>query len=420
LPEQNTWDTILGKTTTSRTIEQRKPKSRVRLNSRRKTIIEMNKKRPTLHMAGFRTSRLRLKEVNVTSTGITQTHPSKNNDESYKVEISTSSKVPEEKESKIDLAFNAGRIKLMTSVNASTSMPETGVTIHSTINSDGSSLETSRTDLDYPAQTTVPTSSEDFTSPPVDNSPPRKRMTKPSNTFQLMSTEEAQSAISSHHARSLVHQPGYSIPSIQNVKEKIPHASKFVKPNKELLIFTSKEDAKISTPFVVEGSEYVAEGSEDLMEGSEDVVEGYEDVVEGSEDAVDAFEEKLMHIFDGQYHEIEPGQYHEIDPGQYHEENPGQYHEHNPGRYHETYPGQYHEINPGQEVQLNIKFNPLEETKTYNVHKKTGDYIIGEVGKINVNNGQTFEGVRYTAVDGIVNQAQITEILQRFFGTKTN
>ena len=75
--------------------------------------------------------------------------------------------------------------------------------------------------------------------------------------------------------------------------------------------------------------------------------------------------------------------------------NPGQYHEDNPGQYHESDPGQYHEINPGQEVQLNIEFNPDEETKTYNVHRKTGDYIIGEVGKINVNNGQTLEVIEH-------------------------
>merc|ERR1711915_921406 len=64
------------------------------------------------------------------------------------------------------------------------------------------------------------------------------------------------------------------------------------------------------------------------------------------------------------------------------------------GQYHEVNPGQYREINPGQEVQLDVESNPVDETKTYNVHKKTGDYIIGEVGKIDVNNGQTVEGVR--------------------------
>jgi len=72
------------------------------------------------------------------------------------------------------------------------------------------------------------------------------------------------------------------------------------------------------------------------------------------------------------------------------------------------------------QVQLDVKFNPEEETKTYNLQKKSGNFIIGEVGKINVNNGQTLEGVRYTAVDGIVDQAKIAEILQQFFGTKTS
>jgi len=76
------------------------------------------------------------------------------------------------------------------------------------------------------------------------------------------------------------------------------------------------------------------------------------------------------------------------------------------------------EVHAGQ-VQLDVKFNPEEETKTYNLQKKSGNFIIGEVGKINVNNGQTLEGVRYTAVDGIVDQAKIAEILQQFFGAKT-
>merc|ERR1719317_556441 len=96
--------------------------------------------------------------------------------------------------------------------------------------------------------------------------------------------------------------------------------------------------------------------------------------------------EDISEIYDGQYHEVNPGQYHEVNPGQYHEYNPGQ----------------YHEISSGQEVQLDIEFNPEDETKTYNVHKKTGEYIIGEVGKIDINNGQTLEGVRYTAVDSMV------------------
>jgi len=121
-------------------------------------------------------------------------------------------------------------------------------------------------------------------------------------------------------------------------------------------------------------------------------------------------------IFDGQYHEVNPGQYNETNPGQYHEANPGQYHEKNPGQYEERDEGKYLEINPGQ-YEAVVEYNAEEETKSYNVHRKTGDYIIGEVGKININNGQTLEGVRYTAVEGMVNQAQIAEILARYFGT---
>jgi len=121
-------------------------------------------------------------------------------------------------------------------------------------------------------------------------------------------------------------------------------------------------------------------------------------------------------IFDGQYHEVNPGQYNETNPGQYHEANPGQYHEKNPGQYEERDEGKYLEINPGQ-YEAVVEYNAEEETKSYNVHRKTGDYIIGEVGKININNGQTLEGVRYTAVEGMVNQDQIAEILARYFGT---
>merc|ERR1719449_93006 len=63
-----------------------------------------------------------------------------------------------------------------------------------------------------------------------------------------------------------------------------------------------------------------------------------------------------------------------------------------------------------------VQFNEKDETQSYNVHRKTGDYIIGEVGKIDITNGQTLEGVRYTAVEGMVDQDQIAEILRRYFG----
>jgi len=129
--------------------------------------------------------------------------------------------------------------------------------------------------------------------------------------------------------------------------------------------------------------------------------------------------EKTTESIDGQYDEINQGHYHEINPGQYHELNPGQYNEFNPGQYHEINPGQYTEVNPGQ-VELQVEVDESESIKTYNVHKKSGDYIIGEVGKIDIKNGKTFEGVRYTAIDGILDQKKISELLQHYFGTQTS
>ena len=84
--------------------------------------------------------------------------------------------------------------------------------------------------------------------------------------------------------------------------------------------------------------------------------------------------------------------------GQYHEVNPGQYHEVNPGQYHETNPGQYHEVNPGQYRQqlgvdnLTVDFDDnKDESRVYNVKANAGDFIIGEVGRIDINSGQTLE-----------------------------
>ena len=86
--------------------------------------------------------------------------------------------------------------------------------------------------------------------------------------------------------------------------------------------------------------------------------------------------------------------------------NPGQYHEINPGQYHEVHPGQYHEINPGQDVtahpgdeyedydtqldtiQVDMDQDLEEDTRIYNIKVKVGEFVVGEVGKIN--NGQTF------------------------------
>ena len=99
-------------------------------------------------------------------------------------------------------------------------------------------------------------------------------------------------------------------------------------------------------------------------------------------------------VIKGHYHEIQPGQYHEKNPGQYHEENPGQYHETNPGQYHETNPGQYDEKHPGQDLgvdKITVNFDHGEESRSYNVKANAGDFIIGEVGRIDINSGETLE-----------------------------
>merc|ERR1712180_581395 len=115
------------------------------------------------------------------------------------------------------------------------------------------------------------------------------------------------------------------------------------------------------------------------------------------------------------------GQYHEVNPGQYTEEHPGQYHEKNPGQYHEVNPGQYHEVNPGQVEVDSVKVDfqhRSQDTRSYNVQASAGKFILGEVGRIDLNSGQTLEGVRYTAVKGDVDQERITHILERYFGTR--
>merc|ERR1712066_624653 len=71
------------------------------------------------------------------------------------------------------------------------------------------------------------------------------------------------------------------------------------------------------------------------------------------------------------------------------------------------YSGQYHEDSQSEEYEVNnvkVDFDHQDNHKTYTVEAKAGDFIIGEVGKIDVNNGQTLEGVRYTALDGEVSQ----------------
>jgi len=124
-------------------------------------------------------------------------------------------------------------------------------------------------------------------------------------------------------------------------------------------------------------------------------------------DATGDIAEPYVHDQRGQYKEIHPGQYAEIHPGQYGE----------------THPGQYKEVNPGQytlddkdiEVDVNNRDN---ESRIYNVRANAGDFIIGEAGRIDINSGQTLEGVRYTAVESEVDYEKIKEILARYFGAR--
>jgi len=66
------------------------------------------------------------------------------------------------------------------------------------------------------------------------------------------------------------------------------------------------------------------------------------------------------------------------------------------------------------EVDVNNRDN---ESRIYNVRANAGDFIIGEAGRIDINSGQTLEGVRYTAVESEVDYEKIKEILERYFGS---
>ena len=65
--------------------------------------------------------------------------------------------------------------------------------------------------------------------------------------------------------------------------------------------------------------------------------------------------------------------------------NPGQYHD-NYQNLDKAYPSGEYEVN-----EVKVDFDNRDEHKIYNVQAKAGDFIIGEVGKIDVNNGQTVE-----------------------------
>merc|ERR1711874_94519 len=122
-------------------------------------------------------------------------------------------------------------------------------------------------------------------------------------------------------------------------------------------------------------------------------------------DATGDTAEPYVHDQRGQYREIHPGQYTELHPGQYEEQHPGQYHEVNPGQY----------TLDDEDIEVVVD-NRDNESRIYNVRANAGDFIIGEAGRIDINSGQTVEGVRYTAVESEVDYEKIKEILDRYFG----
>lgn len=134
-------------------------------------------------------------------------------------------------------------------------------------------------------------------------------------------------------------------------------------------------------------------------------------------------DEKEPDIFSGKYYEVNPGQYFEENPGQYHEENPGQYWEDNTGQYNDPHldQSQYHEKEPGQYKDKNLDVQVVEvkytdDAQVYNVQSKVDNFIIGEYGTISKSNGQTIQGVRYTAVDDqSIDPKLIYETLHKFF-----
>lgn len=124
-------------------------------------------------------------------------------------------------------------------------------------------------------------------------------------------------------------------------------------------------------------------------------------------DATGDTAQPYIHDQTGQYKEIHPGQYTEIHPGQYQEQHPGQYHEVNPGQY----------TLDDEDIEVDVN-NRDNQSRIYNVRANAGDFIIGEAGRIDINSGQTLEGVRYTAVESEVDYEKIKEILERYFGAR--
>ena len=117
---------------------------------------------------------------------------------------------------------------------------------------------------------------------------------------------------------------------------------------------------------------------------------------------------------DGQYLETNPGPYHHDPVGDlappyvhdhranyqhdstgdtappYHHDSSGDLDEDGYSNLDTNYPGDY-EVN-----EVKVDFDNQDEHKIYNVQAKAGDFIIGEVGRIDINNGQTVEVSYYS------------------------
>jgi len=523
------------KPTNSRTGEKRKPK--VRVNTRRNMLIEMNKQRHGLIYAGPGFSRV--SGFKVASSSIYGSQEPANNGsdttpipaqvqeakENIPPAFSTRNTVPKTNEEK----------RAMRTSNAA--VPELGLNIHSTVSRDGALSETSRTEPENWSHTTISAARNHLSSQalnatnlikdPQEETPMRKRMTKLTDIFQLINSNKIQSLVKIHQGRSLLHQPGHlkeNIQSIYNDSKETPILNAHrdatkptpskVQIDTELSVLslnnnseevstskagsknagrefedidieqvdTSTEQTNTNTEVTDTRTDYMettttriesvdtgtdaadtstetvdtVKESEDTSTESEDTSTESADTstesantttesadtstdsadtstdsadtstesadtstecAETSTESADVSTESKDISTESAVSSIESAGT-SIDYADTGTRGTAFEDTNSLNDWMEN-TGYYQEANPGQELQLNIEFNPVEETKTYNVHKRTGDYIIGEVGRINVNNGQTLEGVRYTAVDGMVNQAQIAEIIKHFFSTKT-
>ena len=145
--------------TTLRTVEQRKPKSRVNEEFRHKLIIATNKQRDGLLNAGFGSIRMTPSGSEVEAGGILEIEKQIN--ESDIIEITKSAQVQESQDLGINLTFSA-RKYVSEIYEEETEVPDTVFTTQIAITSDPSSMERSHTYQDNTNHTTPATASDDF------------------------------------------------------------------------------------------------------------------------------------------------------------------------------------------------------------------------------------------------------------------